>query len=65
LLAHYFERHEETVAPPPLVTGNDLMVELGLDPGPEIGRLLEALREAQAAGEVKTREEALALARRL
>ncbi len=63
LLTHYFERHEETVAPPPLVTGNDLMAELGLDPGPEIGRLLEALREAQAAGEIKTREEALALAR--
>jgi putative nucleotidyltransferase with HDIG domain len=65
LLAHYFERHEETVAPPPLVTGRDLMAELGLDPGPEIGRLLEALREAQAAGEVRTRDEALALAGQL
>ena len=63
LLTHYLERYEETVAPPPLVTGHDLMAELGLEPGPEIGRLLEALREAQAAGEVKTREEALALAR--
>jgi len=65
LLTHYFERHAETVAPPPLVTGDDLMAELGLAPGPEIGRLLEAVREAQAAGEVQTREEALALARRL
>jgi putative nucleotidyltransferase with HDIG domain len=65
LLAHYFERHGETVAPPPLVTGHDLMAELGLDAGPEIGRLLEALREAQAAGEVRTREEALALAGQL
>ncbi len=65
LLTHYFERHEETVAPPPLVTGHDLMAELGLDPGPEIGRLLEALREAQAAGEIETQDEALALAGRL
>jgi poly(A) polymerase len=65
LIAHYFERHEETVAPPPLVTGRDLMAELGLDPGPEIGRLLEALREAQAAGEVRTRDEALALVRQI
>jgi len=65
LLTHYFERYEETVAPPPLVTGRDLMAELGLEPGPEIGRLLEALREAQAAGEVRTWEEALALAGRL
>jgi hypothetical protein len=41
------------------------MTELGLPEGPEVGRLLEAIREAQAAGEVTTREEALALARRL
>jgi poly(A) polymerase len=63
LLAHWFERYEETVAPPPLVTGSDLMAELGLAEGPEIGRLLEVVREAQAAGEVSTREEALTLAR--
>jgi tRNA nucleotidyltransferase/poly(A) polymerase len=62
LLSHYFERREETIAPPPLVSGHDLMTELRLEAGPEIGRLLEALREAQAAGEVRTREEALALA---
>ncbi len=65
LLTHYFERHEEAVAPPPLITGHDLMTELGLDAGPKIGRLLEALREAQAVGEVKTRDEALALASQL
>jgi len=65
LLTHYFERHEETIAPPPLVTGHDPMAELGLAEGPEIGRLLEALREAQAAGEVRTRDAALALARQL
>ncbi|MDY6878532.1 MAG: HD domain-containing protein [Chloroflexota bacterium] len=65
LLTHYFERCEETVTPPPLVTGHDLMAELGLAEGPEIGRLLETLREAQAAGEIKTREAALALAGRL
>jgi len=64
LLTHYFERHEETVAPPPLLTGHELMRELGLRPGPEVGRLLEAIREAQAAGEVGSPEEALALARR-
>jgi putative nucleotidyltransferase with HDIG domain len=65
LLTHCFERYEETVAPPPLITGNDLVVQLGLAPGPQIGRLLEAVREAQAAGEVDTAETALALARKL
>jgi putative nucleotidyltransferase with HDIG domain len=65
LLTHYFERWGETVCPARLVTGDDLMAELGMQPGPKIGRLLEAVREAQAAGEVRTREEALALAGRL
>jgi len=37
----------------------------GLKPGPRIGEILEAVREAQAAGEVATREEALAYIRRL
>lgn len=41
------------------------MQELGLAAGPQIGLLLEAIREAQAAGEVTDRESALALARRL
>ena len=63
LLTHWFEHREETVSPPPLLTGDDLMAELDLEPGPQIGRLLEAVREAQAAGEVRTRQEALALAR--
>jgi hypothetical protein len=39
------------------------MAELNLSPGPLVGRLLETVREAQAAGEISTREEALALAR--
>jgi putative nucleotidyltransferase with HDIG domain len=65
LLTHCFERYEETVDPAPLVRGRDLLAELELSPGPEVGRLLEVLREAQAAGEVRTREEALALAKRI
>jgi len=65
LLSHYFQRREETIAPPRLVGGDELLAELGLTGGPQVGRLLEGIREAQAAGEVRTREEALALARRL
>ncbi len=57
-------REEVLVSPPKLVNGHDLMAALGLAPGPTVGRLLEAIREAQAAGEVSDREEALALARR-
>ena len=65
LLTHWFDRYEETVEPSPLLTGGELITELGLEPGPQIGRLLRTLQEAQAAGEVQTREEALVLARRI
>jgi putative nucleotidyltransferase with HDIG domain len=61
----YFARHEIVVAPPSLVNGNDIMQELGLPPGKQIGVILEAIREAQASGEVMTKEEALALARQV
>jgi tRNA nucleotidyltransferase/poly(A) polymerase len=63
LLQNYWEKPEETVAPPRLVDGNDLMGELGLQPGRIIGQLLEAIREAQATGEISSREQALAFAR--
>lgn len=52
-------------APRPLLRGDELATELGIEPGPEVGRLLEALREAQFTGEVANREDALALVRRL
>jgi tRNA nucleotidyltransferase/poly(A) polymerase len=45
--------------PEPLVRGD----ELGLPPGPEIGRILALIEEERAAGTISTREEALALAR--
>ena len=50
---------------PKLVDGHLLMQALGLAPGPDLGRLLEAIEEARGAGEVSTREDALELAGRL
>jgi len=50
---------------PPLLDGRDAMEALELPPGPEIGRLLRLLREAQAVGAVTTREGALAYIRRM
>ncbi|MBN1138533.1 MAG: CCA tRNA nucleotidyltransferase [Anaerolineae bacterium] len=61
MLGDYWERPAERVTPPELLNGHDLMEELGLRPGPHIGELLEAVREAQVSGQVRTREEALAL----
>jgi len=45
-----------------LVNGHELMEHFGLDPGPLIGLLLDSVGEARGAGEIATREEALALA---
>ena len=43
-----------------LVTGNDVMRVLGLEPGPEVGKVLGAVARAQAAGRLANRKEALA-----
>ena len=48
---------------PPLVTGQDLL-ELGMGPGPAMGRLLAEIREKQLQDELQTRAEALAWAAR-
>lgn len=47
---------------PRLITGHDLIEKFGISPGPRIGMLLEAVREAQAAGEIANRDEALTYA---
>ncbi len=51
--------------PRPLLRGDELAAELGIATGPRVGELLELLAEAQYAGEVLTREQALDRARKL
>jgi poly(A) polymerase len=51
--------------PKPPLRGDELARELGIEPGPELGRLLAQLEEAAFAGEATTREEALRLAGRV
>jgi poly(A) polymerase len=58
VLARHYEE-ESLSAPARLIDGHDVMKTFGLSPGPRVGELLEALREAQAAGEVTSRQEAL------
>ena len=56
--------HREGQPRPPL-TGDELQAELGIEPGPEMGRLLDELRAAAFAGEIRGRDEAIELARQL
>jgi len=51
--------------PPRLLDGANLIRALGMAPGPEIGRVLAAVRRAQLDGRIATRAEGLALARAL
>jgi poly(A) polymerase/tRNA nucleotidyltransferase (CCA-adding enzyme) len=62
LFRHYFEQYEETVSPEPLINGRDLMQLLKIPAGPEIGRILRLVQEAQASGEIASREQALEFA---
>lgn len=62
LLENFFEKPEETIAPPRLLNGNDLMSKFNLEPGRVVGQLLEAIREGQAIGKIITREDAISFA---
>ncbi|MCB0033430.1 MAG: HDIG domain-containing protein [Anaerolineales bacterium] len=58
ILSFYSERFVVLEQAAPLLSGRDVMDHLQLEGGPEIGRLLRLLAEAQTLGEVTTREEA-------
>ncbi|MBI4220201.1 MAG: HD domain-containing protein [Chloroflexi bacterium] len=60
ILARGFETPRES-KPSLLFDGNQIQRLFDLPPGPEIGRLLRILRDAEANGRVQTQEEALDL----
>ncbi len=57
-------KQESEVLPVKLVDGHELMDIFGLRPGRLVGELLAGVREAQMAGELSTREEAIELVRK-
>ena len=63
LTREFFRKAKEKKLPP-LVNGYDIMRHLKLPPGPLIGKILEEINETRAAGELKTKAEALELARK-
>jgi len=56
---------EEASPLPKLVGGDELILELGLDPGPLLGRILDHIREEQELGNIQTREQAMEESKRL
>lgn len=65
LIERFLTPHDPIAHPTPLVTGKDLLKQLQLRPGPQIGHLLRQLQIAQAEETITTPQEALALARAL
>ena len=64
-LREQFEVLEKTdVAPPPLITGDDL-VAAGLSPGPVFKRVLDAVYDAQLEGKLSGKRQAMEMAMRL
>jgi poly(A) polymerase len=52
-------RRDRIEPPPKLIDGHDLINVFGLKPGPKLGKLLEAVHEAQATGELTNRQQTL------
>jgi tRNA nucleotidyltransferase/poly(A) polymerase len=63
LLEATFESEPDRYSPVPVIRGDELAHLLGIEPGPEIGQLLEMIREAQVAGEITTKSQAINFAR--
>ena len=64
IVRDYYQDIKAVIESPCLITGNDL-ISLGQKPGPGIGRILNQIRTAQDTGKIRSREEALEMAKRL
>ncbi|MBO0350837.1 CCA tRNA nucleotidyltransferase [Phormidium pseudopriestleyi FRX01] len=58
----YLDPEDLAAHPKVLITGTDLMSELGIPRGPQIGEILNQIQLATVEGEISTREEAIAFA---
>ncbi len=61
----WWNKKKRIINPPQLVNGNQLMQKFKLSPGPQVGVLLAALKEEQAAGIVKTQADAYRFLRKM
>ncbi|HEV2295132.1 MAG TPA: CCA tRNA nucleotidyltransferase [Tepidisphaeraceae bacterium] len=64
LYAELYQLYEADVAPPPLITGDDL-TDAGLMPGPKFKIALDRTYDAQLEGRITTRQEAIEMAIRI
>jgi tRNA nucleotidyltransferase (CCA-adding enzyme) len=65
VIRRFLDPTDPVAHPHPLLTGQDLMENLGLSPSPQVGKLLAALQLAYAEGKIGDRPSALEYARGL
>lgn len=59
-IAHFSKKIEgEILLPKPIVSGYDIMKTLDIKPGPQIGAIIERIREEQLSGKIKKKKQAL------
>ena len=58
MLSSWWNHHDSVINPTLFLDGNDLQSRFDLKPGKKIGDLLEALKQAQAVGDVKNKADA-------
>jgi hypothetical protein len=62
LLLTSYIRERDSILPPRLISPEELVRRLNLNPGPIVGQLLDLISEAQAEGKIHSKEEAIWLA---
>lgn len=62
-IERYLDPEDRAAHPKVLVSGTDLMKELGLPSGPQIGEILNQIQLAYVEGEISTSEEAIVFAK--
>ncbi len=61
----WFDQQDTVVSPKPFLDGNQISMEFGLAPGQLIGKCIEALKSEQAAGNIRSRNEAVEFIRKM
>ena len=64
LICEYYEKRKNMIEQKNLISGKDI-IPLGINPGPAMGTILKKIREAQELGLLETKDEALAMAKKL
>ena len=65
LLKFYIEKKDSLQPLPKLLDGNEIMKLLNITQSPQLGKLINALKEAQLEGNVMTKDDAIAFVKKL